>query len=350
MSWNYGQQGPRQPGRPIAVATDQIVENVEIVLPPGRVRLWRDRRRTRRTGAGRTCAGASAGLHRGRMTAVPVALERPTDDRGRYRIWGLQPGSYLVAASLDGLVPSAKGQPTDIRHDLLSRHADGRIGLADRRSRRRHGESDVYAAWPDRGSWPRARRRRTAGQRNRTADRESSIGRRLRCAAFDERRNGRLVHLPECSAWRIRRAGARRRPGPDWSVRHSGAAGRHTSRPASRCRRRTERLSRDGSCSRARTSKHADDLSVGWDEHQRRLCARRVPLPNRNCRTRRPVARAALGGRHHRQRVLHHEPVRSDRVCAAARSGRWLVSEVVDDQRNRHRGQRIRFRGAPGDD
>ncbi len=113
MSWNYGQQGPRQPGRPIAVATDQIVENVEIVLPAGRVVSGVIVDEHGEPVHGAQVQALQLDYIAGRMTAVQVALERPTDDRGRYRIWGLQPGSYLVAASLHGLIPSAKGQPTE---------------------------------------------------------------------------------------------------------------------------------------------------------------------------------------------------------------------------------------------
>jgi hypothetical protein len=113
MSWNFGQQGSRQPGRPIAVATDQIVENVEIVLPQGRVVSGVIVDEHGEPVHGAQVQALQLDYIAGRMTAVQVALERPTDDRGRYRIWGLQPGSYLVAASLHGLVPSAKGQPTE---------------------------------------------------------------------------------------------------------------------------------------------------------------------------------------------------------------------------------------------
>ena len=227
MSWNYGQQGPRQPGRPIAVATDQIVENVEIVLPAGRVVSGVIVDEHGEPVHGAQVQALQLDYIAGRMTAVQVALERPTDDRGRYRIWGLQPGSYLVAASLHGLIPSAKGQPTeyatlyfpgtptvasalpiDVREDATANLTFTPLGLTEVRGLARDGNVPLVS-----GTARLMESRR--------------IGRRLRCAAFDDCRDGRLVHLPQCSARGIRRAGARRRPGPDRSLRSGGTARRH---------------------------------------------------------------------------------------------------------------------------
>jgi hypothetical protein len=46
---------------------------------------------------------------RGRTSAASVAVGGQTDDRGRFRISGLQPGVYLLAGSIDA-VPSASGR------------------------------------------------------------------------------------------------------------------------------------------------------------------------------------------------------------------------------------------------
>jgi hypothetical protein len=45
----------------------------------------------------------------GRTSAVPVGVEQGTDDRGRFRAYGLQPGDYLLAASVDA-VPSGSSR------------------------------------------------------------------------------------------------------------------------------------------------------------------------------------------------------------------------------------------------
>jgi hypothetical protein len=98
------------------------------------------------------------------MTAVQVALERPTDDRGRYRIWGLPPGSYLVAATVDGLLPGAKGQPTayatiyfpgtptvasalpiDVREDATANLTFTPLGLTEVRGLARDGNSPLVS-------------------------------------------------------------------------------------------------------------------------------------------------------------------------------------------------------------
>jgi hypothetical protein len=164
MGWHYGQQGPRQTGRPIAVATDQIVENVEIVLPPGRVVSGVIVDEHGEPVHGAQVQALQLDYIAGRMTAVQVALERPTDDRGRYRIWGLQPGSYLVAASLHGLVPSAKGQdaeyatiyfpgtptvasalPIDVREDATANLTFTPLGLTEVRGLARDGGASLVS-------------------------------------------------------------------------------------------------------------------------------------------------------------------------------------------------------------
>jgi hypothetical protein len=44
----------------------------------------------------------------GRTSAVPVGTARQTDDRGQFRVYGLQPGAYLLTASVDA-APSGAG-------------------------------------------------------------------------------------------------------------------------------------------------------------------------------------------------------------------------------------------------
>lgn len=46
----------------------------------------------------------------GSLQAAPVATSRSTDDRGRYRVYGLEPGRYLVATTIDATRTDADGR------------------------------------------------------------------------------------------------------------------------------------------------------------------------------------------------------------------------------------------------
>lgn len=105
----YGQSRAGQPGRPIALAADETIE-IELVLARGSVV----------TGVvvdehGEPLQGVRMRALRlqysaGRMTAVPAGADRRTDDRGHYRVSNLLPGTYVIAATIDGtLSPSRSG-------------------------------------------------------------------------------------------------------------------------------------------------------------------------------------------------------------------------------------------------
>ena len=63
---------------------------------------------------------------RRRLVEVPGASNSRTDDQGRYRIFGLQPGSYIVAAYVGQLVlgPAGRGGHPGLRDDVLSRNGE----------------------------------------------------------------------------------------------------------------------------------------------------------------------------------------------------------------------------------
>jgi hypothetical protein len=103
----YGQRRARQPGRTIALATDQMLDGIDVTLPRastiGGVILDED---------GEPLQGAAVQVLQvqdagGRLVAVPAPLPRRTDDRGRYRLFGLLPGTYIVAASVDAETSTA---------------------------------------------------------------------------------------------------------------------------------------------------------------------------------------------------------------------------------------------------
>jgi hypothetical protein len=163
MSWHYGQRASGEAGRPINVGRDQVVQGIELVLPPSRtisgvvvdehgealqgarLQAWQLRYTARRT------------------VAIAVGNPRVTDDRGRYRLWGLHPGSYLVSASVDGSVAAggrrivyaktyfpgtamvSTALAVDVREDATANIAFAATGLSEVRGIARDGEGSLVS-------------------------------------------------------------------------------------------------------------------------------------------------------------------------------------------------------------
>jgi protocatechuate 3,4-dioxygenase beta subunit len=100
---SYGQTRPMEPGRPIEVGDNQIVEKVDFSLPRGGVITGRivDE-------YGEPVANAvvqpmqnrfMGGQQRPMMSGQPFT----TSDTGEYRLWGLSPGQYFVSANPRGM-------------------------------------------------------------------------------------------------------------------------------------------------------------------------------------------------------------------------------------------------------
>ena len=107
VTLSYGQRRPRQPSTPVQVIAGEHLENLDLALPSGSVI----------TGQVMDEEGAALPLavvrvlryvyQQGQQRLVPVGTDR-TDDRGQYRVFGLDPGDYLVSAS----VPRRRLNPT----------------------------------------------------------------------------------------------------------------------------------------------------------------------------------------------------------------------------------------------
>jgi hypothetical protein len=94
-----GAKRPARPGTPIALADGQTINNVTIQLPPGAAISG-----TVTDERGQPASDCSINLMQPRMqngervlTMGPAGTV--TDERGRYRIYGLAPGEYVVVAS-----------------------------------------------------------------------------------------------------------------------------------------------------------------------------------------------------------------------------------------------------------
>ena len=163
MSWHYGQRASGEAGRPINVARDQVVQGIELVLPPSRAisGVVVDEHGEALQGARLQAWQLRYGA--GRTVAVAVGNSRLSDDRGRYRLWGLHPGSYLVSASVDGSVAAggrriayaktyfpgtatvSAALPVDVREDATANIAFAATGLSEVRGIARDGDGSLVS-------------------------------------------------------------------------------------------------------------------------------------------------------------------------------------------------------------
>jgi len=109
-----GARRPARMGTPIALADGQRLTNVAIRMPLGGVITG-----TVVDEKGQPALGVSVGAYQMRlqngerepmMTGAPVT----TDERGRYRIFGLVPGDYVVAAARFAAMPFTLPQPLSV--------------------------------------------------------------------------------------------------------------------------------------------------------------------------------------------------------------------------------------------
>jgi hypothetical protein len=164
-SVDYGQSRALQAGREITVAEGQRVQRIDVTMPRSalvsgtivdawgepvegvRVQVWQSR------------------FADGRITFAAVGSPRPTDDRGRYRLWGLLPGTYVVVATGDtrrggggprggqsgprvfypGVTTMAEAVPVylDVAQDMLGAdfaYAPGRLAVVEGAARNSRGE------------------------------------------------------------------------------------------------------------------------------------------------------------------------------------------------------------------
>ena len=94
----YGQRRPFEKGRPIEVADRQVLERIDLTLPPGAVLTGRV---TDETGEAVARAWVQLARYRyfnGRRRLVGDYGDS-TDDRGEFRVFGIPPAEYLLSAS-----------------------------------------------------------------------------------------------------------------------------------------------------------------------------------------------------------------------------------------------------------
>lgn len=99
VSLGYGASRPNRPGKRITVGQGQQVRDIDIRLPRGSVLTGHVYDETGEPVVNAQIRALRFQYLLGERRALPVGSGE-TDDRGQYRIFGLTPGTYLVAASV----------------------------------------------------------------------------------------------------------------------------------------------------------------------------------------------------------------------------------------------------------
>jgi hypothetical protein len=105
---SYGQRRPLQAGTPLQLIDGQQLRGIDFALPRGGVISGRVADET-----GDVMPGVSVSVMRyqymqGDRRLVPAG-QAQTDDRGVFRVWGLNPGDYYVSAVSRGDAPGGRG-------------------------------------------------------------------------------------------------------------------------------------------------------------------------------------------------------------------------------------------------
>ena len=125
----YGQRRSFEQGKPIELADGQTLANVDVALPRGGVVTGRI---ADEYGEPLTGVRVSAVRYRfsgGQRRLMAVGAGVTTDDIGQYRLYGLSPGEYYVAATLGGIILSL--DKSDDKTSYLTTYFPGATAVAD---------------------------------------------------------------------------------------------------------------------------------------------------------------------------------------------------------------------------
>jgi hypothetical protein len=125
VSLSYGQRRPLQPGTPLQLANNQTLRDLELRLPRGSAIGGRITDETGEPMPNIMVRVMRQQLVQGQRQLMPAGNGQ-TDDRGQYRVWGLNPGEYYVSAVA----------PNMVRPDPLGRGGRGGPGGAEGRGGR----------------------------------------------------------------------------------------------------------------------------------------------------------------------------------------------------------------------
>jgi carboxypeptidase family protein len=124
---SYGQRRPLQAGTPLQLVDGQQLKGIDFALPRGGVISGRVSDET-----GDVMPGVNVSVMRyqylqGDRRLVPAGNAQ-TDDRGVYRVWGLNPGDYYVSAVTRGEGLGGRGGPGQALAATLGRGGGAALG------------------------------------------------------------------------------------------------------------------------------------------------------------------------------------------------------------------------------
>jgi hypothetical protein len=96
---NYGQTRPMEPGRPLEIGDNQIVEKVDFSLPRGGVITGRVVDEYGEPVANAMVQPMQNRFLNGQQRPMVSGSPFTTSDTGEYRLWGLSPGQYFVSVN-----------------------------------------------------------------------------------------------------------------------------------------------------------------------------------------------------------------------------------------------------------
>ena len=94
----YGQSRPFEPGRPIELTDAQLMEKADVALPRGSVLAGRVADEFGEAVAEAEVIAMRLQYQNGRRRLTPAGRNATTNDLGQFRIYGLPPGEYYIAA------------------------------------------------------------------------------------------------------------------------------------------------------------------------------------------------------------------------------------------------------------
>lgn len=111
LTIRYGQQRPRELGRPLEMRQGTVLENIDLAMPQGSVLAGRVTDETGDPAPGVRVEALEYRYLRGHRVLVPAKIAT-TNDIGEYRLSGLEPGSYRLRASSTDVWESDDGKST----------------------------------------------------------------------------------------------------------------------------------------------------------------------------------------------------------------------------------------------
>jgi hypothetical protein len=100
VTLRYGQRRPNEPGRPIHLADNAVLESVNVALPRGSAITGRVFDQNGEPVVNATVQALRRRFVRGhRELTAGAGTADTTDDRGEFRVYGLSPGTYYLSAS-----------------------------------------------------------------------------------------------------------------------------------------------------------------------------------------------------------------------------------------------------------